>query len=249
MVKPDTLTLPGGGTVPAVEVSPRGDLGGLAEALGLGPLQGAIALVGGAKGFDEEASAALREGVERILTELADVATAQKLAVVDGGTPSGIMRMMGEIRAAGNRQFPLIGVSPSGKVTWTDRPLSEGGKTPLDDEHSAFVLVDSAVWGGEAEALAAVAHALAGDNPALEVLVNGGEVARHDVWHFLKHGGQLVVVEGSGRFADELAAALRQGKAKPITLRRIIKTGQAHVFPLDSPPGAFAAELKRLGGW
>jgi hypothetical protein len=241
-----TLTLAGGATARAVRVAPGADLAGLAEALALPPTRGTIAVVGGAKGFDAPEFDTLRRKAGRLLAELADFAAEKGLAVVDGGTPHGVMRLLGEARAARGDGFPLIGVAPLGGITWTDRPSGEGGDTPLDANHSAFVLVEADSWGDEAETLAAAAHALGGGQPTLEILVNGGEVARDDAWFYVRRGGALVTVEGSGRFADELASALKQGQSGDEAIQATLDSGRVYTFALDSPPGAFAARLASL---
>jgi hypothetical protein len=241
-----TLKLEGGATARAVRMAPQADLAGLAGALALPPTQGAIAVVGGARGFDAPEFEALRRDAGRLLAELAAFAAGKRLAVVDGGTPYGVMRLLGQARAARGGGFPLVGVAPLGRVTWADRPAGQGGETSLDANHSAFVLVDADGWGDEADTLAAVAHALGGGQPALEILVNGGQVSRHDTRAFLRRGGALVTVEGSGRFADELARALKQGYSGDETVQATLDTGRVHAFALDSPPGAFAARLEAL---
>jgi hypothetical protein len=241
-----TLTLAGGATARAVQIAPEADLAGLAEALALPPMQGTIAVVGGAKGFDAPEFDGARRDVDRLLAELADFAAEKKLAVIDGGTPYGVMRLLGQARVARGGGFPLVGVAPLGRVTWADRPKGEGGETPLEANHSAFVLVKADKWGDEAETLAAVAHALGDGQPTLEILVNGGEVSRHDTWAYLRRGGALITLQGSGRFADELALALKQGHSGDETVQATLDTGRVHAFALDSVAGAFAARLESL---
>ena len=54
-----------------------------------------------------------------------------------------------------------------------------------------------------------VATVLAGDTPSATVLINGGEIAYSDVERSLAAGRSVLAVAGSGRTADDLAAALR----------------------------------------
>jgi hypothetical protein len=240
------LAFSNGAQVTAVQVAPGADLTGLAEALGISPPDGTIAIVGGAAGLDGPEMKELRDALEPLLAELAAYAVAHNLAVIDGGTSSGAMRLLGEVRTARGSDFPLIGVAPLGKVAWGNRSPSEGGDTPLDANHSGFVLVEADEWGGEVYTLAAVAHVLAGEGPKLEVLINGGAVSRHDVQSYLRMGGHVMVIEGSGRFADEVASALRHGQGSDPDIRAILETKRVSLFPLHSPQGMLTRRLSDL---
>ena len=220
-LKPFRLNLADNKIVPAVIVPPNGKLPGLTEKLGLPQYQGSIAVVGGAAGFDTPEFKKVKEGVTLLLVELGDFASQENLVVTDGGTTAGFMRILGEVCALRSYDFTLIGIAPLGKVTWNGRkhtwsewlqmlllfldfdpgPLEE--KTLLDPNHTAFVLVKTDDWGGEVEALAEATYELAHNQPSVEVLVNGGKISRRDVEVYLKRGGNLIVLEGSGRFADE----------------------------------------------
>lgn len=245
-LKPLVLTFSKGAQVAAVRVAPHTDLSGLLEALGIAPPNGTIAVVGGAAGLDTPEMEDVRNTLKPLLVELAAFAAVHQLAVIDGGTSSGAMRLLGEVRTARGRDFPLIGVAPLGKVTWGSHPLEKRAGTPLDANHSGFVLVEADEWGEEVHTLAAVAHKLAGDGPKLEVLVNGGAISRHDVLSYLQMGGHVIVIEGSGRFADELATALRHGQSNDSHLRAILQTKRVSLFPLNSPPGTLTRRLADL---
>jgi hypothetical protein len=263
---PIMLTLDNGRRIPAVTLPPDSPLTGLAQALSIPPVNGAIAIVGGAAAFDKPEYTRVRQQVIALVDELADLAIAYQLAIVDGGTPYGAMRLMGEACYARNYRFPLIGVVPNGKVAWTpnigmnyqytwyggmeiQKLAAEVRKTPLDKHHSAFVLVEANEWGDEVEMLAATAHELAGKYGSLEVLINGGEVARRDVTAYLKHGGQVIVVEGTGRFADELALACRTGYSPDPKVTEVLETKRIHVFALGDPPKLFINKLLDLAKW
>lgn len=246
--EPVTLEVEPGISVPAAQVAP-GEVSGVASALKLPAVRGAVAVVGGAKEFDTPEFEAVRAQVARLLAELAELAAAQGLAVVDGGTPHGVMRLMGAARAGQGGGFPLIGVVPLGRVTWAGRAEGEGGGTALEPRHSAFVLVESDQWGGESSTLAALVHALAGERAALEVVINGGDVTLLDVGAFLEQGerGDVVAIAGSGRLADDVVAAAG-GEARDAALRVFIETGRVRTFPLGSAQGAFTDTLGELMG-
>ena len=262
-----TLHLDGGRAAPAVNVPPGGDLTGLANALSLSHFNGAIAVVGGAASFDAPEFTAVRQKVRQLFYELSELAIAYQLVVVDGGTPYGVMRLLGETCATFRHQFSLIGVVPSGKVAWNAAQGINWQKTwhigvnikkmmeemehlsPLDPNHSAFVLVEANEWGDEVEMLASVAHQLARPGPTLEVLINGGEVARRDVTAYLANGGEVIVVEGTGRFADELARAIRLGISPDPEVQAVLNTGRVHLFSLNDAPRLFKTKMMQLGKW
>jgi len=262
-----SLQLNGGRAAPAVKVPVDANLNGLANALGLSTFNGGIAVVGGAASFDEPQYSAVRNKVLMLLYELAEVAISNRLAVVDGGTPYGVMKLLGESCETFRQQFPLIGVVPSGKVAWNSaqginwqqtwhigvniKKLMEDYEhlTPLDVNHTAFVLVEANEWGDEVEMLAAVAHELAGGNATVEVLINGGDVAQRDVTAYLANDGHVIVIEGSGRFADELALAMRRGMSPDPHVRAVLSTGRVHLFSVNDSPRLFKSMLTRLGKW
>jgi hypothetical protein len=73
------------------------------------------------------------------------------------------------------------------------------------------VLVPGRAWGDETPWLSATVAALAGPRPSVTVLVEGGDIALADVEASVAAGRRVVVVAGSGRTADALAAAADDG--------------------------------------
>ena len=63
------------------------------------------------------------------------------------------------------------------------------------------------------------------------MLVNGGEIAWKDVSENLKANRPLLVIAGSGRLADTLAAALR-GEATDERGRELVASGLAQAIDL-----------------
>lgn len=255
--------------VPVVKLPPSADLNGIQTALKLPEKKGSIAVVGGAAGFDKPEFRQVKDTVGLLLVEMADLAHKYNIAVVDGGTPAGYMKILGETRAIRRHDFDLIGVAPLGRIkwygrsmTWTDRlhhmliwldfdpgPIEE--KVLLDAEHTCFVLVETNEWGGEVNTLAGLANELANGQGTVEVLINGGMIARQDVTSYLEFNpdGQLIVIEGTGRFADELAAAFHRGSSNDTLIQKVLNTQRVHIFPLESSPGEFRKLLLQLGKW
>jgi hypothetical protein len=155
------------------------------------------------------------------------------------------MRLIAEARARrrgtpdgtqdGGQQgtFPLIGVAPRGaftRVTRTGAPIE-----PARD-HDLVVSVPGDRFGDETAWLFAAADDLqSGMAPAL--VVNGGHLARHEAEARLAAGGRVVAVEGSGRAADELAAAL----AADAGLRA---SGRLRTIPIGVDAAGLAAALE-----
>ena len=183
------------GTVRAAD-----ELAGALEVLGLADPRPVIILIGGADG--------LGPGVERELealftTCLSPLAEELRAAIVDGGTASGVMRMIGEARAAAGHAYALVGVAASGTV-------GPGGSAdtrlaPSDTNHSHLILVPGERWGDEGHWLRAVACAMAADRKLVTLLVNGGPLARREALDSAAAGIPVVIVAGSGRAADALA--------------------------------------------
>lgn len=265
---PITLKLDNGKFVPAVTISPMAQVTGLTTALKLPPLRGAIAIVGGAGSFDTPDYAHIRQQTMLLFHEVADLALSQGLAVVDGGTPFGVIKLIGQVCFMRGLSFPLVGVAPSGMVTWNANEgidyqktwfqgitleqvmkMSQNDLTPLDPNHAAFVLVQANEWGGEVEKLAEVTFELNGSTDAVEILVNGGDVARLDVIAFLKRGGKVLCVDGSGRFADTLAQAVRAGHSIDPAIDELVKFGQIELFKLGDSPQLFSQKLRQMSGW
>jgi hypothetical protein len=167
-------------------------------ALGLGPPRPVLVLAGGASGLTGTT------GLEAVFADLvAPAVRAHDAFAVDGGTDSGVMRLLGRASSG----FPLVGVAALDTVTYpghTHSPIADAA--PLEPHHTHFVLVRPGhAWGDEAPYVAAVASALATGHPSVTVLVNGGELTLSDAEHSLARGRPLLVLGGTGRSADRIA--------------------------------------------
>ena len=180
------------------------------QSFGLGEHRSVIVIIGGAGGVREEDWKPIR----KVLTVIAKIAQEKNAVVIDGGTHSGVMAAIGEIRKNNEYNFPLIGIAADGTVNWPGRKLgirkwfpSNRKLGPLDPNHTHFILVPGNNWGDESSWIADVATRLAGEYSSLAVLINGGTISREkDVPYNLKAGRPVYVIEGTGRAADEFAA-------------------------------------------
>src|SRR6059036_340481 len=187
-----------------------------------------IMVFGGAKGLDDLRKARLTE----LFTDAIAPAAAELGAlVIDGGTQSGVMAMMGEALARDGRRSQLLGIAPAGKVTYPGGPshANIGDGAPLEPNHSHFVLVESDEWGGETGTMFELAQAL--NVPVATMLMNGGKITGGEALQSVRNGWQLLVVEGSGRLADEVSAAVRDGQsAQSVEATEIARSGRVALF-------------------
>ena len=164
-------------------------------------------------------------------------------AVVDGGTATGVMAIMGAERAAATLPV-LLGVAPAGKVSQPG--ADRDGCAELEPHHTHFVLADSAEWGGETALLIEIAEELAHGAPVVMVLAGGGGVARSEAREAVARSWPLFVIEGTGGAADEIAALWRApgGATKDPDLRRIVTDGDVRCVA-ETDPDRFARSLLR----
>jgi hypothetical protein len=214
------------------------------KALDLAQPHALIMVFGGAKGLDDSRKARLAtlfaDGVTPAAAELGAL-------IIDGGTQSGVMAIMGEAVARSPRRCQLLGIAPKGKITHPEiaGESAVSGDTPLEPNHSYFVLVESAEWGGETGKMFDLARAF--NVPTVAILVNGGAIAANEALQSARNGWQLLVVEGSGRFADELSAAVRDGQsAKSVEASEIARSGRVALFQVDDAAEKLRDELRRM---
>jgi hypothetical protein len=227
---------------------------GLASALSQMGLRGprpTLLLLGGADGLQQAELEELRPLFEGTLAPL-----AQKLGtyVVDGGTDAGVMRLMGQARAAAHCDFPLIGVAAVGTVTLPDSPIDPAGKrnsgevhnrTRVEPHHTHFVLVDGSRWGDESPWLTRTAQTLGNGAPSVTVLVNGGETCWEDVSHSVNAGRPVLVIAGTGRVADALAAALA-GEPPEERAEQLAASGLLQAIALSESKGTLVKRIEEI---
>ena len=122
---------------------------------------------------------------------------------VDGGTESGVMRLMGEVvhqlrnarpdpASADEAVVPLLtGFAPAPLITHPLATPNGAGRTPLDPNHQFFVLLEDATnWGDEVELVGAfLSHLRNGlEIPVATLVVNGGRITIKEVYHAVARG-------------------------------------------------------------
>ncbi len=218
----------------------EGDLRDALAQLGLAPAAAAIALVGGADGM----SADELGRVEPLFREaLVPAAARAGAVVVDGGTDVGIMRLVGRAWGEAGASFPLVGVVAAALLDSGDGTGGRDGAPSPEPHHTHFVLVPGSEWGDESPWLARVATVLAPD-ASVTLLVNGGEISWGDVERSVAAGRRVIAIEGSGRTADDLAAALRGDRSDPRS-QALVESRLIEAISWDEPE-ALATRLGEL---
>ena len=142
--------------------------------------------------------------------------------------------------------FPLVGVSPIGLVKLPNVENSSTELTDLESHHTHFFLVPGDQWGDESPWLARIASQIAGDYPSVTVLINGGSIALVDAIENLKVHRPLVVIESSGRLADEIAEAVNHPEQE---IRRevanLTEIGEITLFDLEDSFDQFKEIFKK----
>lgn len=242
-VNTQQIQFPNGSRALAVTSSPGTRAIDLVQALGITRPKTLILIAGGAAKMSEPDQHSL---IQLFTYGIAHVAASLDAVIIDGGTQSGVMAFMGQGVAQQQRKPTLLGISPAGMVTYPGKPAdkSSGDEVPLEPNHTHFVLVETVEWGGETETMYELAKILSAGCSSLAVLVNGGPIAENEVLLNVRQGRPVIVIEGSGRLADEIAGILHE-QPPSITdpeLSEITTSGDLHLFPLAGS----AQELEQL---
>jgi hypothetical protein len=244
IVRKNTITFANGNRAVVITAPRDESVQAILKALDLAQPRALIMVFGGAKGLDDSRKTRL---AELFIHAIAPAAAELGALIIDGGTQSGVMAMMGEAVARDGRRSHLWGIAPKGKITHPEiagaSPVSDGA--PLEPNHSHFVLVEGNEWGDETGTMLELARAF--NAPSVAILVNGGAIAKDEALQSVRNGWPLLVIEGSGRFADELSAAVRDGQvAKSVKVREIARSGRVALFHVDDAAEKLRDELRRV---
>lgn len=217
-------------------ISSEADLGDVLHSWGLPTPQPTLVLVGGAGGMTElliaQTMAFFRDYIAPFVIE-------KRLAVVDGGTDSGIMRAIGQARAHHQANFPLIGVAV--------QKIIEANPEYIEPNHSHLLLVPGEAWGDEVDLLGQAAATLSQDAPSLTLMFNGGQIAWRDAEASIRHKRMVLVAEGSGRTADDISQTQTGEKFEPRALN-LLRTGLIRVENPFKRPEKFMAIARQVFG-
>ena len=243
-MRKNAITFANGNRALVITVTRGASAKAIIDALEIASPRAVILLFGGAAGLDDSRKAHL---TSLFANGIAPVAVDLGALIVDGGTQSGVMAMIGEAAAQHPRNCQLLGIAPAGKVTYPGRPNKLGGEdgVPLEPNHSRFILAKSNEWGGETGTIFKIARAF--NAPTVAILVNGGAITADEALQSVRNGWQLLVIEGSGRFADELSAAVRDGQvAKSAEVTEVARSGRVTLFHVEDAAQRLRDELHRM---
>ncbi len=242
-----TIQFPNGNAARAVHVRDEVDSDTLLSAIAVDLPRALIVITGGAGGMSEEEIERMRP---LFVDGLAYLASQKHIAILDGGTDSGVMRLAGEGAARYYLTAPLIGVCPAAQVTWPGHSNPEA-VTSLEPHHSHFVLTAGKEFGTESETIYAIADALDKQIPSVALLVNGGAITYDEARRNAEQDREIIVLKGSGRAADAIAAAIESGRpAKDRRVAEIVRRATITLFNVEAGSEAFVELLQRklLGG-
>ena len=187
---------------PSARAGQPGDIPAVLRTLGVDVHRPVLVSVGGAAGMTPDDLAVMAEALARIIPAL----DRWGAALVDGGTDSGVMKVMGRLRAAAGARFPLVGVAAEGTVVLPGTSARPDAAA-LEPHHTQVILVPGQAWGDESPWLSRVATAIADGQPSLTLVVNGGQITYDDIDHSRQAGRPVIILAGTGRVADTIAAA------------------------------------------
>jgi SLOG in TRPM, prokaryote len=172
-------------------------------------------------------------------------AASRDAVVVTGGTDAGVFHILGlALSSAPRRPRVVLGVAPDELVADATTSLPDAGKAPVDPELTALVRVPGREWGDETDTLSRLIEEISGSQVAVVLLAGGGDVTRKEAVEHLRRGRALVVLSGSGRFADEIAGGLADD-ATP-DLRALVSTGNVRIVPIAEGPDELSRVLDEL---
>lgn len=250
-----TITFPAGNEARTVRVPAHADAAEVAAMLGIKTPQSTLFISGGAGNMDATAIAKTQDLIEN---GIARFAAEHNVVVIDGGTDVGTMQMVGQARRKWRGKFTLIGCAPEGTVMYPGfeqyglaMQTADGhSRTLLEPNHSHFVLVDAPYWGAESDLIVGLTRAISGGvRPNYGVLINGGSVAKYDVYIASARGEApipVLVVRGSGRSADEILRASTTGHFDSAMIREIVRGGRLEAVDLAGGARTIYKHLHRL---
>jgi len=230
-----------GRTAHVVRASHDTDVHEILSALSLGSPKALVVISGGAGGMSEDEINCVRP---LFVDGLARLAAQERIAILDGGTSAGVMVLTGEGAARYGLTAPLIGVCPAAKVSWPGHPNPEA-EAELEPHHSHFVFLEGPEFGTESGTIYAMADALGAQMPSVALVVNGGPIVYDEVLRNAKQGRELIVLKGSGRAADVIAAAWETSQFDDPRIAETVRRGKIVLFDVAEGPERLSCLIRQ----
>ncbi|HLV98998.1 MAG TPA: hypothetical protein VKT82_10000 [Ktedonobacterales bacterium] len=240
---PETIRFPNGNQASLVYARKGAAIKPLINALKLPTPRGVLIVNGGTAQLDADLATKLGLLFEN---GLARVAAEEQLTIVTGATDAGIFTLLGKGLERWERKAPCVGVAPASLVSLPEAPPSREERTALEPHHSHFLLTAGEHWGDETSTMYALVAALSANAPSLATMTGGGAIARNEALANARQRRHIIVLSGSGRFADELSAVVR-GEAQPAKddVAEIVRDADISLFDLHQPPEQLAALVRQ----
>ena len=240
MEKQFKIAFPNASIATAIRVESLTDIESVVHQLGIKSHRPAIVIIGGASKLSQADFDRVRQ---LFVSVLAPLAQKWQAVVIDGGTDAGIMQLMGQARAEIGADFTLVGVAPRDlAVLPGGTPLGEAA--PLEPNHTHFVLVPGTNWGDESAWIARLASTIAA-SASVTVLINGGEITWKDASESVQADRSVIVIAGSGRTADVLAAALL-GSSTDARAEELIASGLVTAIDLSADENTLIDSIEEI---
>jgi hypothetical protein len=199
-------------------------------------VRGVMPVSGGAYDYPTD----VIEPTSRLIRELLHLAFEHNIMLIDGGTNTGVMKIIGEnylFCKNKMQQFsppPVIGFSPKNKVYIPGITTNMDGLAPLDNNHPYFVLINDAQdWGEEVNSMFALVDHISSRVPSLALVANGGLTTLIEVCHSVEKKRQIVVLEGTKRAAMLIVSTLRGDSQSE--LERILTDPEVNLIKANDP--------------
>src|SRR5262249_44366892 len=162
--------------------------------LGVASGKAVVLILGGAAAIDSSVVPRLTQLFGR---GIARAAADKGAVIIDGGTQAGVIAIVGDAVEGREQKSPLIGVAPSGQVTYPGGPPLPAA-VQLEPNHTHFVLTEGATSGSETGLMFGLAKALIAKGSGVAILAGGATASKDEVLRTVRLKLPLIVVEGSG---------------------------------------------------
>jgi hypothetical protein len=256
----EEITFPNGNQARKVVAQPGVSTADLIKNLGIDHPKALICISGSADSLDSEFGKFLLPLFSRGVVH---TSIEQQAVILDGGTYSGVMALVGEAVSDHDHKAVLLGVAPANVVRYPEGPDPSNVSTAadLDPNHTHFLLSEGQKWGDETRRMFEAADYLSsatedstqGQKIPVAMVLAGGRltgISRKEVVQAVRRGWPVVVIEGSGELADRIAFYLRNPKdtIQEPEISEIIEEGKLCLYPLKGPARGFKELIIRQFG-